>query len=62
MANTYVTISTPAEMITRQATSNKIVASGNTIKVISIGAKDLRVRRFKRYIRRGTTFNLASNA
>jgi hypothetical protein len=41
MANTYVTISTPAGNVVKisEATSNKIVASGNTIKVISVGAQ-----------------------
>jgi len=41
MANTYVTIATPAGNVVKvsEATSNKIVASGNTIKVISVGAQ-----------------------
>ena len=41
MANTYVTISTPAGNIVKvsEATSNKIVASGNSIKVISVGTQ-----------------------
>lgn len=41
MANTYVTISTPAGNVVKvsEATSNKIVTTGNTIKIVSVGAQ-----------------------